>query len=276
MPPTRRYALPPIITLTTDFGLHDSYVGVMKGVILSICPHAQLVDITHSIAPQQIHAAVRVLAQAVPYFPPATIHLVVVDPEVGSTTRRPIALETAQGRFVGPDNGLFGSVWQHGQSLGAVRGVQLNVPAFWRPRLSATFHGRDLFAPVAAHLANGVDLAVLGEALAAPHHLDLPTPTCTATAITGTIIAVDHFGNCISNIPSRMLDQLGARDTLRVTIGDPPLHLPIQQTYADVPIGCGVAVIGSDDALEVAIRAGHASHTYQIGVGMPVVVQVQP
>ncbi|NJL05070.1 MAG: SAM-dependent chlorinase/fluorinase [Chloroflexaceae bacterium] len=271
-----RSALPPIITLTTDFGLHDSYVGVMKGVIMSICPHAQIIDITHSIAPQQIHAAVRVLAQAVPYFPPATIHLVVVDPEVGMATRQPIALETAQGRFVGPDNGLFGPVWQHGRSIGTVRGVHLNQPAFWLPHLSATFHGRDLFAPVAAHLANGVDLAVLGAALSAPHHLDLPTPTCTATAITGTIIAVDHFGNCISNITASMLDQLGARHTLRVTLGATLLHLPIRHTYADVPSGCAVAVISSDDALEVAIRAGHASHIYQIGVGTPVVVQVQP
>lgn len=275
MPHPRRSAPPPIITLTTDFGLHDSYVGVMKGVILSICPHAQIIDITHSIPPQQIHAAVRVLAQAVPYFPPSTIHLVVVDPEVGMATRRPIALETAHGRFVGPDNGLFGLVWQHGHSIGAVRGVHLNQPNFWLPRRSATFHGRDVFAPVAAHLANGVDLAMLGDVLCAPYYLELPTPTCTATAITGTIIAVDHFGNCISNITAPMLDQLGARDTLRVTLGDTRLHLPIQHTYADVPSGCAVAVISSDDTLEVAIRAGHASHTYQIGVGTPVVVQVQ-
>ncbi len=268
-----RSAPPPIITLTTDFGLHDSYVGVMKGVILSICPHAQIIDLTHSIAPQQIYAAARVLTQAVPYFPPTTIHLVVVDPEVGLPTRRPIALETPLGRFVGPDNGLFGPVWQQSQAAGVGRAVYLNQPAFWLPRLSATFHGRDLFAPVAAHLANGVDLAVLGAALAAPHPLDLPTPTCTATAITGTIIAVDHFGNCISNITASMLDQLGTRDTLRVTLGDTGLNLPITHTYADVPSGCAVALIGSDDALEVAIRAGNASHTYQIGVGTPVVVQ---
>ncbi len=270
--------IPPIITLTTDFGMEDSYVGVMKGVMLGICPTAHLIDISHAIPPQQVSAAIRVLAQTVPYFPAHTVHLVVVDPGVGSA-RQAIALETCHGRFVGPDNGLFGGVWQQGQQAGAVRGVLLDNPLYWLPHLSATFHGRDLFAPVAAHLAAGVDLAQLGPPLTSPQMLTLPEPQqLSPTSLRGEIVAVDHFGNCISNIPATLLERLGGGTSLTAIFGRAEergslLALPIQRTYADVPVGTAVALISSNGYLELAVREGNASQHYQIMLGTPVVVQ---
>lgn len=267
---------PPIITLTTDFGSTDSYVGVMKGVILSICPTAHIIDISHAIPPQQIAAGVRVLAQAVPYFPAHSVHVVVVDPGVGSA-RRPIALASSHGRFVGPDNGLFGAVWQQGQQAGMVRGVLLDNPAYWLPSVSATFHGRDLFAPVAAHLAAGVALERLGSPLAQPQMLALPEPQqLSATELRGEVVAIDHFGNCISNISRTALDALGSCATLSATFGagsSTPPSLALRRTYADVPVGAPVALIGSSGYLELAVREGHASQHYGITTGAPVVVR---
>ncbi|NJK82415.1 MAG: SAM-dependent chlorinase/fluorinase [Chloroflexaceae bacterium] len=273
----------PIITLTTDFGTHDSYVGVMKGVMLSICPQARLIDITHEIAPQNIAAAARVLEQIGPYFPPHTIHLVVVDPGVGSE-RQPIALATPQGQYVGPNNGVFGQVWQAAQarwSPTVVQAVVLTEPRYWMPEVSATFHGRDIFAPVAAHLAGGTALEALGPPLTTIQQALLAEPVWeTPDRLCGKIVAIDHFGNCISNISTALLKQLGPRPTLTATFavrtGEAAGHmlsLALRRTYADVPSGTILSLVGSNGYLELAVRDGNASQICGVTIGDEVRVQ---
>lgn len=262
----------PIITLTTDFGLHDSYVGVMKGVILGICPDAHLVDITHTIPPQNILAAAHVVQTLVPYFPSGSIHVVVVDPGVGSR-RRAVALETPQARFVGPDNGVFGLIWRDAGerwSAEALRAVTLQAPRFWRPQVSATFHGRDIFAPVAAHLASGIDLSELGPPVNTLQSTPAQEPTWADDgSLNGLIVYVDHFGNCISNITTTHLERFGPLQHVNVIVGSQWIG-PIHHTYADVAAGAALALIGSSGRLEVALRNGNASQELGIGLGQTV------
>ena len=241
----------PLITLTTDFGQADGYVGTMKGVIFSRAPHTHIVDLSHEIAPQDIAAGAFVLYRAYRYFPPQTIHVAVVDPGVG-TARRAMLLVTDQGRFVGPDNGLFSYVLRQAVALAAGwSGTPANVPAVWHPDFDmdatlaitppeylpaayvlnnasywlegpgATFQGRDLFAPVAAHLANGVAPADLGQPIALEGLTLLPASASLRApgVIEGRIISVDHFGNLVSNIAAGLLPTLGPLETLQVTLG---------------------------------------------------------
>ena len=199
-----RAAVPPLVTLTTDFGLRDAYVAAMKGVILSICPEARLVDVSHEVAPQDVMEAAFVLRQAVPYFPPEAVHLVVVDPGVG-TARRPVALRHGGHRFVGPDNGLF-ALLLDGAAPETL--VGLDRPAFWRTEApSTTFHGRDVFAPVAAHLAAGRRLAEVGTPAAALESLHWALPIADAQGLRGWVVHVDHFGNGITNIPRDLFER---------------------------------------------------------------------
>lgn len=264
----------PVITLTTDFGTRDSYVGVMKGVMLSICPNARLIDNTHHITPQDINAAALAVQALTPYFPPQTVHLVVVDPGVGSE-RRPIALETPRGRYVGPDNGVFGLVWQQAReqySSAEARAVLLDDPRFWRSEVSATFHGRDMFAPVAAHLASGTALDALGPALDDLVILPVHQPVLEGPAqLVGGVIYVDHFGNCISNIRAEHLAQFGPIEDLYVVVQD--RWLSIVQTYANVPEGAPLALLGSDGYLEVAVRNASASQRLGIALGSEIRVR---
>src|ERR1700685_2767838 len=201
--------MPPIITITTDFGLSDSYVAQMKGVILGISPQARLVDVTHQVPRQDCAAASAILADVVDAFPPGTIHLVVVDPGVG-TKRRAVAVETiaeakpggeASGpRFVAPDNGVLTDVLQRHRIRRAVR---LSETRFWATDVSNTFHGRDIFAPVAAHWSTGVDLAEFGPPLMLPLiQLPVSRPTVHDGEIRGEIVRTDSFGNLITNIDS--------------------------------------------------------------------------
>jgi hypothetical protein len=265
----------PIITLTTDFGMRDRYVSVMKGVMLSICPDVQFVDITHEIPPQDVSAAAQVLRATVPYFPAHTIHLVVVDPGVGSE-RQPVALHTPLGRGVGPNNGVFGPLWQqaHAQYPTAdLRAVVLTESRFWLPDISATFHGRDIFAPVAAHLAAGTALEEFGPRLETLIGVPEPTPVWDEATrrLTGQIISIDRFGNCISNITAALLDQLGPREELRVTVREHSWH--ISRTYADVAPDESLVLLGSEGGLEVAVRNGDASHALGITIGTPLYVE---
>lgn len=259
----------PIITLTTDFGTRDSYVGVMKGVMLSICPDAQLVDITHSITPYNIAEAALVMQSVVPYFPVSTVHLVVVDPGVG-THRRALALTTPRSRFVGPDNGVFGLVWQDARNRwphSEVRVVELAVPRFWRPQVSATFHGRDMFAPVAGHLAAGIPLHEFGPALDTIEATPIVDPVRNQDgSLSGSIVYVDHFGNCVSNMTLAHLDWLGPLWELEVTVGNRSVG-SVRRTYADVEPGELLALIGSTGRLEIALRNGNASQLLNIGAG---------
>jgi len=186
----------PIITLTTDFGVADGYVGTMKGVILGIVPDARLVDISHEITPQNVRQAAYVLYTAYPFFPLYTVHLVVVDPGVGGT-RRPIALRTPVGYFVGPDNGILSYVMA-GEPVEAL--VELADPRYRLPHVSHTFHGRDVFAPAAAHLAAGVPIAALGPPVAEPVTFPPPRLEVGPDIITGEVLHTDRFGNVVTSV----------------------------------------------------------------------------
>lgn len=253
-----------IITLTTDFGLSDSYVAAMKGIIAGIAPQATVIDITHQIAPQDVRGAAYVLHSALSCFPPGAVHLAVVDPGVGSA-RRPIAAAAGGQFFVGPDNGLFTHAWQDSPPAAC---VVLDNPAYWRPQLSHTFHGRDLFAPVAAHLANGAALAALGTPIADPILFDVLAPRRRPDgSLTGQIIHVDHFGNLVSNIPGAWLT--GGRWTVQIAgqrlIGPSP-------TYAAALPGQLLALVSSGGTLEIALRDGSASSQLAVASGEPIEV----
>ena len=243
--------MPPLITLMTDFGQKDGYVAAMKGVILSIAPEVQLVDITHSIAPQDVLEAAFVLASAAPYFPQDAIHLIVVDPGVGSA-RRALAVKTSQGIYVAPDNGVLAPSLKS-EPPAAI--ISLTNERFWRTLdPSRTFHGRDIFAPVAAHLAGGTPIERMGDEVQTIEGLELPKVIEDANGtMRGKIVHVDHFGNLISNIAESALER-----NMRVQIRGEEIG-QVQQTYAHVAPGEPVALVGSHGYLEIAIRNGNAA-----------------
>lgn len=252
-----------IITLLSDFGLSDVYVGVMKGVIAQINPALRVVDLTHQIPPQNVTAARFNLMNAYPYFPEGTVHVAVVDPGVGSH-RRGIALQLDTGFLVGPDNGLFSGVLTQAEVVAA---VELTNSQYWRtPTPSTTFHGRDIFAAVGTHLASGVPLGELGNAIAPNTLVQLPIPerTLTDTSITGCIQYIDYFGNLVTNIPAADVQ----RKTWSVAVGD--RIIPASQTYSDRALGELVALVGSHGWVEIAVNAGSAKSLLQLNVSDPV------
>jgi S-adenosyl-L-methionine hydrolase (adenosine-forming) len=261
----------PLITLLTDFGTRDAYVGSLKGVILSLNPEARLVDLSHEVDPQDIRAGAFLLAEAAAYFPPETIHLAVVDPGVGSR-RRGLAARCRGHYWVGPDNGLFHLIFR--QSAGLTI-VSLENPGYFRPRMSATFHGRDIFAPVAAHLSLGVDLDAFGPRVTDPISLAFPEPEFGPEAIQGEIISVDRFGNLISNIPAAVVaSQLGEPGWL-LKAGPLSLKGPVR-TYADAAPGEFLALAGSHGFVEIACAMDNAARRLQAGVGLAVSIRPAP
>jgi S-adenosylmethionine hydrolase len=249
-----------MITLLTDFGTQDVYVAVIKGVIASICPQVQTIDLTHDIPPQNLYAARFNLLNAVPYFPNDTIHMVVVDPGVG-TTRRGVAVETEMGVLIGPDNGVMSGVWQ---TTAIRRAVELTNREYWRIHTpSTTFHGRDIFAPVAAHVARGVSLDNLGSEIdpASLQALDLPPYSRQGSMVRGTIQHIDHFGNGITTIPAGAVES----NPWQVTIG--PTKVPWGMTYGDVAPGHPLALIGSHGWVEIAVNQGSAEQTISFELG---------
>ena len=275
--------VPPIISLTTDFGTADPYVGVMKGVILGINPQAPLVDLSHEVRPQDIPGATFVLGSAYRNFPQGTIHLVVVDPGVGSS-RRGLLLDTSQARFVAPDNGVLSYVLVHGGVVipqGEAFEPQLvSLPSqwhayaltnsnYWRHPVSNTFHGRDIFAPVAAHLSRGVSPTDLGEPIDQLTCLSIPTPQEEGCHINGHIIYVDHFGNLVSNIPGAKIE--GRTTQVQVEIGGHSIQ-GLAPSYADAPEEL-LALVGSHGNLEVSVRNGSAAETLGLTVGAEVRVR---
>jgi S-adenosylmethionine hydrolase len=245
MPPT------PILTLTTDFGDQDPYVAAMKGVMLRECPQARIVDLSHSIAPQNIHEAALFLAGSAAYFPPHTIHVVVVDPGVG-TARKPVAVAAGGQRFICPDNGVL-TLFLREHPLEKAR--EIANPAFMRENVSATFHGRDIFAPCAARLAAGQPWHEVGPPLDRLVQLDFPEATRSGAGVTGEIIHIDRFGNCVTNIQQHLL-----RDCMdcRVEVGAIVLD-GLTDTYASTAVGDPLALIGSSGLLEIAINRGSAA-----------------
>ncbi len=256
-----------IITLLTDFGTRDAYVGAMKGVILGLNPEVVLVDLSHEVPPQDVLAGAFVLAEAAPYFPPGTIHLAVVDPEVG-TARRGLAARARGHYLVGPDNGLFSLAWQGAGDLSI---VSLTNPGYFRPEVSATFHGRDVFAPVAGYLSLGVALEELGPAIPDPVSLPCPAPVFTPEAARGEIIYVDRFGNLVSNLKASALRDWLAGRPAHVRVGGLTLT-GLARTYGEVPPGQFLALEGSHGFLEVAVNQASAAQGLEAGVGQPVEV----
>ena len=258
-----------IITLTTDFGLIDSYVGIMKGVVLGINPAAKIVDITHAIAPQDIQQAAYMLQTQYRFFPHGTVHLIVVDPGVGSQ-RRAIAVQTPEAVFVAPDNGVLTFVWREALAAWGQAQIiahELTERQFWLQQVSTTFHGRDVFAPVAAHLSRGLLISALGPPVDAPIEAELEQPAVGwRGALVGRIIHVDHFGNCITNIQPEHLEQLGVDEHCIIEILDQRLT-QISRTYADGQVGGLLALFGSSERLELAARNGSAARLLGVGVG---------
>jgi S-adenosylmethionine hydrolase len=263
---------PPIVLLT-DFGSRDGYPGVMKGVILGIAPGATLVDLTHEIAPQDIAGAAWVLHTAWRFFPLGAIFLCVVDPGVGSA-RRPIAL-TAGGRlFVGPDNGLFSYVLA---AAPADEAVALDDPSFHLPHPSATFHGRDIFAPGAAHLARGIPLGKVGSAITAASLVTfpLPRPVWQGDVLRGHVLHVDRFGNLISDVAGALAAMLLATPSARLAIAGRDIATRAY-TFAEGPEGEPFLLADSSGHLAIAVRNGSAAALLGAGRGDEVVASGVP
>lgn len=254
------------ITLLTDFGEEDTYVGVMKGVIASVCPEARVIDLTHQVPPQDIATGAFLLDISVDYFPEGTIHVAVVDPGVG-TVRKPIAVRTAQAFFVGPDNGIFTLVLQRHKPL---QMVWLDRPQYHLPNPSATFHGRDIFAPVAAHIARGVALEDLGTSITRLQRLPLPRIRVDWLGIRATVVHIDRFGNAITNLTYTDYEAWRTRWDVKepvVEVAAGRALLPIGRTYADVPHGQPLALFGSSERLEIAVNGGSAAQMLHLRRG---------
>jgi S-adenosylmethionine hydrolase len=257
----------PVIALLTDFGNRDHYAGTMKGVVLGICPEATLVDISHEVAAGDVLAAALELAAAYRYFPAGSIFLVVVDPGVGSS-RRGLAAEAGDYRFVAPDNGVLSIVFDENE---AKRAVELSEARYARATVSRTFEGRDRFAPAAAWLANGIDLTALGRPAGAVHRLEVPRPRDTAQGVEGEVVRVDRFGNLITNIDRPRVERLASRHPLVIRVGSLQIS-KVVSTYADSPPGELCALFGSTDHLEIS--ANGASAAAEIGAGRGTTVRV--
>jgi len=244
-----------IITLTTDFGESDPYAAMIKGVVLCINPDAKIIDVTHQIPVGSIKEGGLIIKDSYKYFPSGTVHVGVVDPGVGGK-RRPIAVLADNHFFVGPDNGLFSPIIEAQRHIDI---IHLKEKRYWRHTISRTFHGRDIFAPVAAHLSLGVNPFLMGEKIDNPTTLAYPLPHESKTDLVGEVIRVDHFGNLITNITREHLSPFLASKALIITVGSLTLK-KICTTYNDVPEGQPLALIGSSDALEIAINMGNAQN----------------
>ena len=251
----------PIITLTTDFGDASYYVGALRGVLLTCCPEARLVDITHQIAPFSPLEASFVLSQACLEFPPGTVHLAVVDPGVGGL-RRPLIVRTERYTFVGPDNGIFTPFLDGHEAVYCIRSAGKESP---------TFHGRDLFAPAAARLAAGESPDTIGERASGAVRLHLPRPRREGQSLVGQVLMLDRFGNLITNVHRRDLERLG--DGLRVEMGTVTVS-GLSHSYQEGVVGEPLALIGSSEHLEVAVVQGNAGA--QLGVGRGARVRITP
>jgi S-adenosylmethionine hydrolase len=246
----------PVITLLTDFGSADHYGGAMKGVMLGICPGAQLVDISHEVAPYAVAEAAFTLAQAWRCFPEGTVHLVVVDPGVGSA-RRPLVAEAAGHRFVAPDNGVLTMLYD---AVPAHEVREITASRYFRQPVSRTFHGRDIFAPVAAHLANGLPPAEVGRQIGDYRRLSFARPVQTGPKTwTGAVLKVDRFGNLITNFDAESWRRL-ADEPFEMRVGG-RVVLRMASNYAEMDTGELFVIAGSAGLLEVSMDRGSAGET---------------
>jgi S-adenosylmethionine hydrolase len=246
-----------MIALFTDFGTRDAYVAQLKGAILSINPHVAVLDLSHNVGPFQIRQAAYLLEKSARYFPPGTIFVAVVDPGVGSA-RRPLLVHTQAHKFyIGPDNGLFTYVLER-ELLQAAYVLQQTV-YFRAPHVSATFHGRDIFAPVAAHLSLGVDPVCFGPRLTEVVTLSRTMPRVVGRTIEGEVVHIDHFGNMLTNIPADLLRDIQPGQAISITMHGTTQTVPFLTTYAEGQQDRLICLISSDNEFEVACRQGRAS-----------------
>lgn len=260
-----------IVTLLSDFGTSDYFVGAMKGALLSVNPDARIVDITHEIPPHDIQTGAFVLLEGFASFPKGTVHLAVVDPGVGSS-RRPIIASGAGQMFVGPDNGVFGYIYER---LEGLRVFHVTNEKYFRADVSATFHGRDIFAPVAGALSSGIAPEEFGPEVADFVRLPLAAPERRADGmLVGSVIHVDCFGNCITNISPRDLGYAGEGRGMRLKVGDVEVR-DIRRFFADEGDARGkpFAIWGSAGLLELAVYKGSAARTLDIERGERVIIQ---
>jgi len=260
----------PIVTLLSDFGLRDPYVAEMKAVILSICPRARLVDISHEIEKFSVRMGAFVLASATPYFPEGTIHVAVVDPGVG-TRRRAVLVEVRRAFFVGPDNGLL---MLAAERMGIRRVYEITNRRYMLKCVSQTFHGRDVFAPAAAHLVNGCKPFDFGSEIKDYVVPRFAKSRLTKKALFGEVLHVDDFGNIVTNISRAEFEKTGIREgaMLRFRLRDRAIKLKFCSTYGEVSVGKSLALIGSHDFLEISTNQGSASKKYGAKVGDRVAV----
>jgi S-adenosylmethionine hydrolase len=261
----------PIITLTTDFGEESPYVAAMKGVILGVNPEARLLDLCHQIRPQDIRHAAFFLAEAVPYFPSDTVHVVVVDPGVGSE-RALLYVEVGGQRLLAPDNGCW--TWLTRNKTAPTRVIRLAEARFWRQPVSATFHGREILAPVAGHLSRGVEPTELGPQVSEWVSLESPEPSLGKKMARGEVVFADHFGNLITNIPAEAIS--GEPGILKVGKKKFRRGFRWVRTYADAKPGTLVALISSGGTMEVAIVQGNAAKKLRAGFGTPIAIGWRP
>ena len=257
-----------IISLTTDFGIRNGFVGVMKGVIYGVAPQVKIVDISHIIAPQDIQEGAYALWRAAPFFPHGTIHVYVVDPGVG-TKRRPLAARLGGHYFVGPDNGLLTPLIEDAEKKDQpVEFVHLDNPRYWLPKVSRTFHGRDIFSPVAAHLANGIPLSELGSPFTDPVRMKLTRPEKTERGWVAHITVIDTFGNLTTDLPA---DALQGRTDVLLRLRGVEVN-GIAESYGYKEPGDLVALVDSEDYIEIAVVNGNAAQ--ELGAQIGDVVEV--
>jgi S-adenosylmethionine hydrolase len=255
--------LNPIITLTTDFGLGDPYVAEMKAVILGICPAAVIVDVTHQIEKFNIRMGAYTLAVATPYFSHGTIHVAVVDPGVG-TKRRAVLVQTENYYYIGPDNGLLALA---AKNQCVTRIYEIENPKFMLSRISNTFHGRDVFAPAAAHLANGISPSEFGQEIR-----EIVTPkfarlTKRKNLLIGEVIHIDDFGNTVTNLREKDLEHIDAKAVVNLKLRNVRLKLKLCKAYDEVEAQKPLAIIGSHNFLEISINQGNAAGKFKIRIG---------
>jgi S-adenosylmethionine hydrolase len=253
----------PIITLTTDFGLKDPYVSEMKAVILGISPNAIIVDITHEVEKFNTKMAAYVLASASPYFPKGTIHVAVIDPSVG-TKRKAILVHAEKSYFVGPDNGVL-TLATKNQNIKHV--YEITNQKLMLPEISGTFHGRDIFAPAAAYLANGTLPAAFGPEIHRISTLTFATLVNRKNTLIGEVIHIDDFGNIVTNFGQRELGSMGIKGSVNIKVGSTKLRHKLCTTYSKMKPQELLAVIGSHGLLEISINHGNAAKTLKIEGG---------
>ena len=259
----------PIVTLTTDYGTNDHLVGAMKGVILSINPEVQIVDITHNVIAHDVLDGALTIGQAYKYFPSKTIHVVVIDPGVG-TARRPVLVASDQHYFVAPDNGVLSSVYDQTEALYVWNIISEH---YFRQPVSKTFHGRDVFAPVAAWLSKSWQTSAFGEQITDFVRFAIPKPKATGNTVKGVVLRVDHFGNLITNVTAADVPALAAPDgKVSIRAGNATVT-KVASTFAESPAGEPVGIVGSSGYLEIAVNKGNASRALGIARGAEVTIE---